>query len=278
MPPVVLHSPRTCFRENGTRPMPLVSVIIPCYNQGRFLAESIGSVLASDFSDLEIILVDDGSTDPETLQILDSLDYSRTRLLRRANGGLAAARNSGIAAAAGRYILPLDADDRIGPAYLREATARLEADPAVGIVYCRAERFGAENGPWRLPPFSPRRMRLGNVIFCSALYRRDDWQRVGGYDEHLRRGWEDWDFWLALLELGRRVVRLDQTGFFYRKHQVSMAAVMTPELKTTLHRRLLAKHPCYFGGWSAVLPPLLPLYYRLAGSRPYRWLKKGVGH
>lgn len=258
--------------------MPLVSVIIPCYNQGKFLAESIGSVLASDYDDLEIIVVDDGSTHPETVGILDSLDHPRTRLLRRKNGGLAAARNSGIAEAAGRYILPLDADDRINPRYLGAAVAVLEADPKVGIVYCRAEKFGAETGPWRLPPFSPWRMRLGNGIFCSALYRRDDWQVVGGYDETLRRGWEDWDFWLALLELGRRVVCLDQIGFFYRKNQASMAAVMTPDLKTTLHRRLMAKHAGYFGGWAVLLSPLLPLYYRLAGSGPYRWLKKGMGH
>jgi len=103
--------------------MPLVSIIIPCYNQGRYLAESIGSVLASDFTELEIIVVDDGSTEPETRRILDMLEYPKTRLIRRANGGLAAARNSGIAEAQGRYILPLDADDRIGPEYLGQAVA-----------------------------------------------------------------------------------------------------------------------------------------------------------
>jgi len=95
--------------------MALVSVIIPCYNQGQYLTESIGSVLASDHQKIEIIVVDDGSTDPETCRILGGLDYPKTRLIRRENGGLAAARNSGIAAAQGRYILPLDADDRIGP-------------------------------------------------------------------------------------------------------------------------------------------------------------------
>jgi len=133
--------------------MPLVSIIIPCYNQGRYLAESIGSVLASDFTELEIIVVDDGSTEPETRRILDMLEYPKTRLIRRANGGLAAARNSGIAEAQGRYILPLDADDRIGPEYLGQAVAALEADPQLGVVYCRAERFGARVGPggWPLP-------------------------------------------------------------------------------------------------------------------------------
>lgn len=258
--------------------MPLISIIIPCYNQGQFLAESIGSVLASDVTDLEIIVVDDGSTDPETCRILDGLDYPRTQLVRRANGGLAAARNSGIAEAQGRYILPLDADDRIGAEYIGQAVAKLEADPQLGIVYCRAERFGAESGPWGLAPFSRWRMGLGNIIFCSAIYRRVDWDKAGGYDENLRRGWEDWDFWLSLLELGRTVHCLSLVGFFYRKHPASMASVMSAELKLSLHYRLLEKHPRFFGNWSYLLRPLLPMYYRLADGVLYRRLKKGTGH
>ena len=257
--------------------MPLVSVIIPCYNQGPFLAASIGSALASDHDNLEIIVVDDGSTDPETVRLLEQLRYPHTRLLRRENGGLAAARNSGISEAQGRYILPLDADDRIGPQYLRRAVAVLEADSATGIVYCHAEKFGAEAGPWQLPRFSRWRMALGNVIFCSAVYRRIDWEQTGGYDATLRRGWEDWDFWLSLLELGRTVRCLPFTGFYYRKRPVSMAAGMDWRLKLELHRGLIHRHGRFFGSWAARLASVLPLYYRLAGSGVYRHIKKGVG-
>ena len=114
--------------------MPLISVIIPCYNQGQYLAESIGSALASDYQELEIIVVDDGSTDPETIALLDQLAYSKTRLIRQENRGLAAARNWGIAEAQGTYILPLDADDRIGPQYISQAVAALAADTELGIV------------------------------------------------------------------------------------------------------------------------------------------------
>lgn len=257
--------------------MALVSVIIPCYNQGQYLAESISSVLASDHLNLEIIVVDDGSSDPETCRILDRLDYPKTRLIHRENGGLAAARNSGIAAAQGRYILPLDADDRIGPHYLSQAVAALESSSNLGIVYCRAEKFGEETGSWKLAPFSRWRMALGNVIFCSAVYRRVDWQAVGGYDEALRRGWEDWDFWLSLLELGRLVKCLSDTGFYYRKNVASMAAGMQPDLKRSLHDALIEKHPVFFGQWSVVLRSVLPLYYGLAGSTVYRGIKKGLG-
>ena len=257
--------------------MALVSIIIPCFNQGQYLAESIGSVLASDYQQLEIIVVDDGSTDPETLSLLEWLDYPKTRLIRQENKGLAGARNSGIAAANGAYILPLDADDRIGPQYISQAVTALESDPKRGIVYCQAEKFGAEQGPWRLAPFSRWRMGLGNVIFCSALYRRADWQQVGGYDETLRRGWEDWDFWLSLLELGRRVRCLDLVGFHYRKQATSMAAGMGHQLKARLHFRMLDQHRAYFGWYGVLLAPLLLPYYLVAESGLYRTIKQRMG-
>jgi glycosyltransferase involved in cell wall biosynthesis len=183
--------------------MPEVSVIIPCYNQGHYLHEAIDSVLGQTFCDLEIIVVDDGSTDSATRLTLDALNRSRTTLIRRPNGGLAAARNTGIKTASGRYIMPLDCDDMLAPDYLRKAVSAMKSSSELGIVYCHAEKFGAENGPWKLPPYSRWRMLLGNIIFCSALYPHSDWEKVGGYDESLRRGWEDWDFWLSLLELGR---------------------------------------------------------------------------
>jgi glycosyltransferase involved in cell wall biosynthesis len=257
--------------------MPEVSVIIPCYNQGQYLHEAIDSVLGQTFSDLEIIVVDDGSTDPATREILTPLNRTATRLLRRKNGGLAAARNSGIAEARGRYILPLDCDDRIAPDYIRQALAAFESDPLRGIVYCRAEKFGAEQGAWRLPPFSRLRMGLGNVIFCSALYLKSDWQRVGGYDENLLRGWEDWDFWLGLLELGRTVHCLPYVGFHYRKSETSMASTMDPALKATLHRHLMHKHRDFFGLLSRTPQSLLEIYYRMAGSGIYRCIKRRGG-
>ncbi len=257
--------------------MPLISVIIPCYNQGRFLAESAGSVLKSDYKDFEIIIVDDGSIDPETCRIIDRLDYPQTSVIRRMNGGLAAARNSGISEARGKYILPLDADDRISKSYIRQAVDVMEAEPETGLVYCHAEKFGSETGRWRLPAFSRWRMRLGNVIFCSAIYRRADWKESGGYDETLCRGWEDWDFWLGLLELGRKVHCLPDVGFYYRKNESSMAAVMGPELKVELHRLIMSRHGSFFGSSNILISPLLPFYYRLADGYLYKAAKKGLG-
>ncbi len=257
--------------------MPDISVIIPCYNQGHYLHEAIDSVLSQTHSNLEIIVVDDGSTDSATRLCMDKLNRSRTKLLRRPNGGLASARNTGIKAAAGRYILPLDCDDMLAPDYLKKAICAMEAATELGIVYCHAEKFGAESGPWKLPPYSRWRILLGNIIFCSALYRRSDWEKVGGYDETLRRGWEDWDFWLSLLELGRDVYCLPEVGFYYRKHEHSMATGMEWFLKAALHRRLIDKHPAAFGIFSKTPQTMLELYYRIAAGDFYRSLKKSLG-
>mgnify|MGYP000965380696 CR=1 FL=1 len=251
--------------------MPVVSVVIPCYNQGGYLAESIGSVLASDFEDLEIIVVDDGSTDPETCRILEALDYPKTRLIRQANARLAAARNSGITEANGMYILPLDADDRIGPNYIKQAVAALEADPKLGIVYCRGEKFGDAEGLIQAASFSLSRMRFSNLIFCSALFRKADWEKVGGYKPEMRYGCEDWEFWISLLELGRKVLRLPEVGFGYRIRHESMNALMDSQKRLAMHRLIAALHPALFPWWFSYL---LPLYYQIIHSALYRLLKR----
>ena len=201
--------------------MSRVSIVIPCYNAGRFLAEAVESALAQTHGDLEIVIVDDGSTDAETTRLLDAADWPRTRVLRQANAGPAAARNAAIAAAAGECILPLDADDKIEPSYVEKALAVLEARPDVGIVYCKAAKFGAESGPWQLPPYTPDELVIDNVIFITSLFRKREWERAGGFNEGLRHGVEDYDFWVRLLSLGLDVVQLDETLFHYRVQAVS---------------------------------------------------------
>lgn len=196
--------------------MSRVSVVIPCYNAGAFLAEAVESALAQTWDDLEVVIVDDGSTDEATIALLRDASWPRTRILRQANAGPAAARNAAIAGATGEFVLPLDADDRIAPSYVEKAVRVLVERPEVGIVYCRAEKFGAESGPWLLPSYSPRELAIDNVIFVTSLFRRTDWERVGGFNPQLRHGVEDYDFWVRLVGLGREVVQLDEPLFHYR--------------------------------------------------------------
>ena len=203
---------------------PLVSIIVPCYNMSAFLEETLRSVVASDYRPLEVIVVDDGSTDDSARKaeaFVASLNSSSHpspltfHLLRQPNSGVSAARNNGLQQARGTYILPLDADDRIGPTFISHAVAAMENNPGLKVVYCRAEFFGERQGEWFLPDYSPALLARKNMIPATALYRRQDALSFGGYctDEIFR---EDWDFWLSMLEHGGEVLRLDEVGFFYR--------------------------------------------------------------
>ncbi len=201
--------------------MSKVSIVIPCFNAGALLAEAIDSALKQTYPDLEIVVVDDGSTDALTREMLDHASWPRTRIIRQENAGPAVARNRAIEASVGDFILPLDADDTIEPTYVEKAVAAMNADPNVGIVYCRAMRFGSESGPWNLPPYNLRELVIDNVIFVTSLFRRADWVRVGGFNQSLRLGVEDYEFWVKIVGLGRDVVQLDEYLFNYRIQQTS---------------------------------------------------------
>lgn len=205
--------------------MSRVSIVIPCRDAGALLQEAVRSAFGQTWSDVEVLVVDDGSTEQETLRLLDEANWPRTRIIRQANAGPAVARNRAIAKASGEYILPLDADDILEPTYAAKAAAVLDGRPDIGIVYCRATKFGAEEGPWELPEFSPDELALGNVIFVSAMFRKADWEKVGGFDETLRHGMEDYDFWIRLVCAGRKVVRLDETLFHCRISERSRTAL-----------------------------------------------------
>jgi len=209
--------------------MPKVSVIIPCYNQGAYLEEAVESVLAQTFQDFEILVVDDGSTDAETVKMLKDAAWPKTRVIHTENQGLSAARNNGIREAQGAYILPLDADDKIGKGYLEEAVRILDRHPEIGIVYCEASYFGVKGGRWDLPEYSLDKIMHHNVIFCTALFRKEDWEAVGGYNVNMVYGWEDWDFWLSLIHIGRKVFRIPKVYFYYRLREASMVRTMDEE-------------------------------------------------
>jgi len=226
--------------------MVLVSVVIPCYNQGHFIVEALNSIWAQTFTDVETVIVNDGSTDGKTDEVLARLDRGSVSVIRTENRGLAAARNTGIEAAGGKYILPLDADDTIEPTYIEKAVAALEADTETGIVYCRASLFGAVETEWDLPEYSLERMLLDNIIFCSALFRRDDWLAVGGYDEEMIYGWEDYSFWLSLIERGRKVYCIPERLFNYRVASDSMVRSREKWQKIKMFKRIYLRHQKLF--------------------------------
>ncbi len=201
---------------------PCVSVVIPCFNYGHFLIDAINSALNSTFEDIEIIVVDDGSTDPLTVQILDNLNTPRTRAIRQPNKKLPGARNTGFREARGKYILPLDADDLIHPTLIEKAVWVLENRHDVGFVSFWLELFGNENLTWAPIPFNFHTLLHANHVTVTSLVRKSAWEQVGGYNEHMTLGYEDWDFWIKLGGAGWLGHQIAEPLFFYRKHGASM--------------------------------------------------------
>ena len=153
--------------------------------------------------DIELIVVDDGSTDERTRKEMDALPAQGIKVIRQENKGLAAARNAGIAISRGEYILPLDADDRLRSGWIDRGIRILDSNPQVGVVYGDAQCFGTRNDRWTIGPFDPDRLLQWNYIHASALYRRSVWEQNRGYDGTMPvQGYEDWDFWLGALEHG----------------------------------------------------------------------------
>lgn len=225
----------------------MVTVIIPCYNHGRFLTETVQSILDSTYKQVEIIIVDDGSKDDSRV-VAEALvqQHDNIQYFYQNNAGPSRARNHGISMANGTYILPLDADDLIHPKYIEEAVKVFATQPKVKVVYAQAEKFGAVNKPWKLKPFSRRALALDNMIYVSAFFKRDDWAQVGGYCEDPVCCREDWEFWIKLLKDGGEVIQLPFVGFYYRIHPDSRRKSMTKAKKSAEITYLNSQHADFF--------------------------------
>lgn len=207
--------------QNGSGPK--VSIVVTCYNLGGYLQEALDSIAAyANPSEYEVIIVDDGSTDPATIAFLNGLPAEKYRLLRQHNQGLSQARNNGIAIARGPYIVPFDADNRLRPAMIREVIAVLDTHPEVDIVHGDAEYFEGRTGRWVNAPHDFKRMIERNRIDACAGYRRTLWARLGGYDTKMRLGLEDWEFWLRAAVAGARFHYVPEILFDYRVRTGSM--------------------------------------------------------
>jgi len=227
---------------------PRLSVVIPCHDDGDYLIEAVASVERTA-PEAELIVVDDGSTQPRTRQVLAALREAGHRVIEQPQSGLSAARNVGIAASAGEYVLPLDADNRLLPGFAAEAIALLDADPAAGVVYGDRREFGARTGDVAAPELELPRMLWSNFIDACAVMRRAVWSDVGGYDVAFP-DWEDWDFWLGAAKRGWRFVHLPRPTFEYRvrpdsQHQRFLRRTDYPSALRQLydkHRELVAEH------------------------------------
>lgn len=219
----------------------LVSVIVPCFKQAEFLPEALDSVLAQTYLNWECVIVNDGSPDntEEVAQAWLAKD-ARFKYIKQENKGPAAARNSGIHNSSGKYILPLDGDDKIGPAYLHEAVNVLEENPQIKVIECEIQTFGTDGGFCKRPPYSFKRLLLFNGMVVSSVFRRKDFDIVGGYDTTMYQ--EDWDFWIRFLADGDLIYRLPAVLFYYRQRSDSRVHAFSEEIKNKSLEMLYKKH------------------------------------
>lgn len=196
----------------------LASIVVLCHNYARFLPEAIESALAQEYPNVEVLVIDDGSTD-DSVEVASRYG-ERVRVLVQENQGLARTCNRGARAASGEWFLFLSADDRLEPTYVSELMRAVQREPEASFAYCSARLFGAESGVAPARPFSAFSLIRGrNYINGSALTRRADYLEAGGYPEDLGEGaFDDWDFWLTMVEHGHRGTYVPKPLLHWRRH------------------------------------------------------------
>ncbi len=201
-----------------------VSIIIPCYNLGAYVKDAVESVRAQTYSDYEIIIVDDGSTDPKTIKVLEGLSRNQVQVLRTKNKKLPGARNHGISQASGEYMMCLDADDMLAPTYLEKTVKVLDQDKEKNLAFVTTwlQEFGERSDVWRAGEFNIPQLLMNNIVQAGSLFRKSVWKEVGGYKDEMVGGYEDWEFWLSTVEKGYKWAVVPEPLFLYRIRGESM--------------------------------------------------------
>ena len=249
-----------------------VSIIMPVYKAKEYVNDTIQSVLSSDYENIEVVCMDDGSTD-NSLSILKdwAKKYNRVKVLHQENAGVCAARNEAIKNSKGVYILPVDADNILMPHFVSEAVNILDSNPNVKVVAPTIEYFGGRTGISKIPKFSLSLLARKNFIDVCAMYRRCDFERTEGYcSEIIAR--EDWEFWIALLKNGGDVVIVEDVSYKYRVLKDSKR-VKDRALKHHMIDVLNKRHPEFFkkylGGplrYNRTYSRLINFFCRLFGN------------
>lgn len=195
---------------------PKVSVIVPCFNQGIYLSEALESVLKQTLKEWELIIVDDGSID-NSAQVSHKYvsEDKRIKYVYQKNAGPSSARNKGVSLAKAPLIFFLDGDDKIDSSFLEVGVRYMMVHEECKLFCTRAECFGVYQGAFDLNYTSYKDLLVSNSIICACIVRRSDFERIGGFDEHLF-GYEDWEFFIRLLYHDDVIHQESATMFYYR--------------------------------------------------------------
>jgi glycosyltransferase involved in cell wall biosynthesis len=226
--------------------MPKVSVIITCYNLGQYLDEAVDSVLAQTYQDFEVIIVNDGSTDEFTNNLLAHYARPKTKVLSTDNQGLPSARNNGIKISSGEYICCLDADDKYHSEFLEKTVGVLDGDTnhKLGFVTTWVQDFGEKNDEWTTLEYDPWREAVANGIHGASIFRRECWAKKGGYSANLS-GYPDWDLWLSIIGMGYKWVSIKEPLFYYRIRPGSMVKG-SDEKRLDLYRQIVRNNKEFY--------------------------------
>lgn len=231
-----------------------VSVIVPVYRTERYLGQCLASVAAQTCPEWECVVVDDGSEDPEAIDTLARQHLGRRgSVVHQENQGLPAARNRGIAAASGDLILCLDSDDTIAPVYIDKTRAPMDHDPELAVVCCWTQHTGLRSDVLRPGSLELFWLLQRNLFPVTALFRRRIWEEVGGFDEGMKTGHEDWEFWIRVALAGNRFGCVPEPLFHYRLRPGSMVAHATRNRADTIHYIRRKHAEIYFLGPAGLL-------------------------
>ena len=203
----------------------LISIIIPCYNDVKYIEQSVNSALNQTYAYKEVIVIDDGSN-LKTKEVLKKLEPQLTKLITQENQGQSTARNVGIRAAKGVYILVLDSDDFFEETFCEKAITLIENSTDEKLVSCYTNLLFDDGTSTCYKPIGGalKDFLFSNSAMGSVLFKKQDWEKVGGYDEDMREGFEDWEFYIRLLATGGKAAIVDEYLFNYRKRTNSTSS------------------------------------------------------
>ena len=226
---------------------PLVSIIIPCYNQAQFLNETVDSVLSQTYKKIEIIIVNDGSPDNVEIEaniIINKNPQKNIKILNKINGGIASARNYGIQHSKGEFILPLDADDKIHPEMIEKCLSLLLENPDISIAYTDYEHFGDVEITVQTSEYNFDVLYSEKCLHtATAVYKKQAWIDAHGYNENMIWGMEDWEFWINCGKNNHKGKRIPEPLFYYRTRLNEETRIKTANSKfEVLFSRIVLNH------------------------------------
>lgn len=206
----------------------MVSIIITAYNYAQYLPFAIDSALNQNYDNFEVIVVNDGSPD-NTEEVCKSYG-DKIKYIYQENQGLVGARRTGVDASTGEYIMCLDADDEIDPEYVPSCADLLDSGCSIACSNWVEFQNNPENGPdyiHNIDVFhlSYEDFMIANRIIVAAMFTKEIYNKVGGYDPYCKLGYEDWELWLNMVRHKARIGVVQKILYFYRKHGPSMVDI-----------------------------------------------------